>query len=221
MTAKKTKINTVDSLRAERDALRTELTALDRMPLGATDVAEAAERSLNSMADKFAVRIDLALSRIASGHRATEAIELMLGSHNGQQVDAVAFVGLLGAAHVRDALLARLDGKLITGPSAAERAARRVEIELRLAQIEAAEERLIVAADEAGVSIPRRADCDITVVLAYAGPDADVVVDDVPDPTPEAEIERQQTAAMRALARERAAVADQPVRSEYLARGRE
>ena len=216
---------TVETIRAQLVALKAERTALDRLPLGPTDVAEAVDRSLKALSDAWDVRLDTALSRIAGGaYTANEAIEMALNVHQGQRIDAVALVGLSGPAALRDALImARLDGKLITGPSAAERAARKVEIESLAHRLQVEEERLIVEAENAGTPIPRRDDCDIGIVLAYAGSDVVGAVADAPEPTSKAELDRQQTAALRKIATEKAARAAEAraARSEYMERGRE
>lgn len=221
MSAKK-KPDTVDSLRAERIALKAELAGLDRQQLGAADVAADVAAAIDAMADVFATRLDVALARIAGGQRVADVVGFLLDPLKGQHVDAVALFGMLGAVNVRDALLARLDGQLAAGPSRAERAARVAEIERRLHDIEVAEEALIVEADSAGTPIPRRDDCDIAVVLGYTpgagGPD--LAYDDH-DPTPADEIAAQQALVLGDAARERAALAARPVRSAYLARSRE
>lgn len=222
MSAKKKPADTVETLRAERVALKTELAGLDRQQLGAADVAGDVTAAIDAMADVFATRLDVALARIAGGQRVADVVGFLLDPLKGQHVDAVGLFGMLGAATVRDALLARLDGQLVAGPSRAERAARVAEIERRLHDIEVAEEALIVAADDAGTPIPRRDDCDIAIVLRYTpgagGPD--LACDDH-DPTPEAEIEQQQALVLGDAARERAALAARPVPSKYLSRGRE
>jgi hypothetical protein len=216
----KTTKTTVESLRAERDALILERKTLERSPRGPADVVDAIAAGVDHFASEWAERVDLAIRRVAAGDSAGEAIALLLCPAGGSQPDRVAVVGLAGAAAVRDTLLARVDAVVPAGPRAVERVRRVAEIKRTTEEIELAEEALIVEAELTGLPIPRRADCNPAIVLRYAGDTDTGEPADVDPPTPPEVLEAQQQRALRAAAQRRHEENTAPAESAYMKRRR-
>lgn len=220
---KRKPVNAIDSIRTEVAALQAERKGLMRQPFGPADVAPALERSLVLKTREWQERLDLALRRVSGGTSAGDAVSFLFDPENrpgGLSVDAVALIGLLGADAISGALLARLDGVVPAGPSAAERAARIAEIDRDLDRLETDEEALVVESEATGMPIARRDDCRLDIVLAIVGEAAN---DDMPEPTttPAAELKAQETRALAAAGARQLAKVMLPVPSEYMKRRRD
>jgi hypothetical protein len=202
------------TLRTRIAKLQAERADLQAQDLSQSDVRHVAAVAVEALAAQWTERCDLALRRMSTGWSPRTALELLLDPAGDRSPDAVALAGLVGAGALSAALNERLPIAVLGGPSAAERAARLAAIAAELDEVEAREEQLITASEEAGTPIARRPDARCEIILA--------LVEDAPpvptrEMTPEAEALQAEVLRDRAIAKARDA--HPPAKSPYLARG--
>lgn len=113
----------------------------------------------------------------ASGEAAAQLLKLQAFTRREPHAAGISAVSidlapLLGLLLGKEAIIAALNQRVdalsyTAGPPAAERPAKRDKLRAELRRLEIAEEALIVASEDAGEPIARRADADPAVVLEY------------------------------------------------------
>ena len=170
----------VQKLRAEIAATQEELEWLADAALPKADlkaaIAAAVSRDLGDEGAGLLHQIASGDPR-AAGAAAGQLLKLQAFTRPEPHAQGISAVNIdlgpllslvLGKEAIIAALHQRVDALSYTaGPPAAERPAKRSKLRAELRRLETAEEALIVAAEDAGEYIARRADADPAVILEY------------------------------------------------------
>lgn len=170
----------VEKLRGEIVIAREELEWLDDAPIPTEEMKARAAEQVRALAAKFEAKRHLGALSYPNAGAAELAEMLRLNTRTIINGDGDARLGVINidglgpllAWLMGDLLTARMHAEIdqlgyVAGPPVAERPARRKALREELRKLEISEEKLIVAAEEAGMFIPRRVDADPAVVLDY------------------------------------------------------
>jgi hypothetical protein len=148
------------------------LATLEDAPVPKSEYQQRVSQWIDRQAANF--RPEYAVSPLRDVRPRFDEVELGLlpvrGSNTGESI-ASADAGPLVCWLMGDAIKAKLaetiaNADLPEGPPSAERPALRRKLEAELRELELREEALIVDAEAAGFSIPRRPDADAAVILS-------------------------------------------------------
>lgn len=149
----------LESVRARNAALKAERDALQNATPNVADVSASLTARLRADAE---ASDRAARSRLLAGEH--EMLMVARPKPDGTIDLGPVLLRLFGADAIAAALLRHVADQTAT-PTAAERAARRAEIERELMSCELEEERQIEASEAAGTPVARRPDADVRAVL--------------------------------------------------------
>lgn len=165
-------------LRAEIERCREEIDWLKEAQIPKDELKSRAEENCQALAEQFdAARHLGVLANPNAGFMEVQAMfrttarVFVLGQLDVTSADSND-VGPMLAWAMGEALVQRMHAKIDRldyrpGPPMAERPARLAELKMTMRTLEQQEEALICRGEETGVYIPRRADADPEVILAY------------------------------------------------------
>lgn len=170
----------VEKLRGEIVAAREELDWLGDAQIPVEELKARATEQVRALSAKFEAKRRLGALAYPNAGAAEVSEMLRLSTRTIINGDGGARLGVINiddhgplfAWLMCDVLIARMHAEIdqlgyVAGPPVAERPARRRALREELRKLEISEEKLIVAAEEAGMFIPRRVDADPAVVLDY------------------------------------------------------
>lgn len=156
------KAQTLEQWRQRIEALNAERAALRTAPRARVESEADLLARCKDWEARGAAGIGYGVSVLAFGHKVDDLFRVRV--ENGMVDMGPVLAHLFGAEGLAAILSPSLDRRG-DGPTAAERATQIAEIERQLLAAEIEEERSVMAAEDAGVSVTRRADADPRAVL--------------------------------------------------------